>query len=120
MSGEPAQLQVRLLGPVDIVLNGVSQQVGGLRRKALLSVLALHRGRVVSTDQLVDIVWGSAAGSVTTNTLQRHISYLRALLDSRRAVVARPPGYLLDLPAGSVDAELAEQLLDQADRADGP
>jgi DNA-binding SARP family transcriptional activator/DNA-binding CsgD family transcriptional regulator/tetratricopeptide (TPR) repeat protein len=120
MSGDPAQLQVRLLGPVDIVLNGVSQQVGGLRRKALLSVLALHRGQVVSTDQLVDIVWGGAAGSVTTNTLQRHISYLRALLDSRRAVVARPPGYLLDLPAGSVDVELAEQLLDRADRADGP
>jgi DNA-binding SARP family transcriptional activator/DNA-binding CsgD family transcriptional regulator/tetratricopeptide (TPR) repeat protein len=120
MSGDPAQLQVRLLGPVDIVLNGVSQQVGGLRRKALLSVLALHRGQVVSTDQLVDIVWGGAAGSVTTNTLQRHISYLRALLDSRRAIVARPPGYLLDLPAGSVDAELAERLLDRADRADGP
>lgn len=117
---EDTAAQVRLLGPVDIVLGGIDQQVTGLRRKALLAVLALHHRQVVSADQLTDVVWGEAAGSVSTNTLQRHISYLRALLGGRQAVVARPPGYLLVLPPGSVDAELAGDLIDQAGRADRP
>jgi DNA-binding SARP family transcriptional activator/DNA-binding CsgD family transcriptional regulator/tetratricopeptide (TPR) repeat protein len=120
VKGDPVRAQVQLLGPVDIVLGGVYQKISGLRRKALLSVLALNPGQVVSTDQLIDIVWGGAAESVTTNTLQRHISYLRALLGNRRAVVARPPGYLLDLPPESVDVQLAEQLIDRAARAHEP
>jgi len=117
---EHTDARVRLLGPVDIVLGGIDQQVAGLRRKALLAVLALNHRRVVSADQLTDVGWGEAAGSVSTNTLQRHISYLRALLGGRQAVVARPPGYLLVLPPGSVDTELAADLIDQAARADAP
>jgi DNA-binding SARP family transcriptional activator len=117
---EPVRAQVRLLGPVDIVLDGVEQRISGLRRRALLAVLALHHGQVVSTDQLIDIVWGDAAGSVSTNTLQRHISYLRALLGDPGAVVAQPPGYRLDLPAEAIDAALAEQLIESATRAGTP
>jgi DNA-binding SARP family transcriptional activator len=54
-------MQVRLLGPVDITLDGVSRPVPGLRRQAVLAALALHDGQVVSTDRLVEIVWGTAA-----------------------------------------------------------
>jgi DNA-binding SARP family transcriptional activator len=39
-------MQVRLLGPVDVMANGESRPVHGLRRKAVLAALALHHGEV--------------------------------------------------------------------------
>ena len=45
-------MQVRLLGPVDVVADGASGPVSGLRRKAVLTVLALQRGDIVSNDRL--------------------------------------------------------------------
>jgi hypothetical protein len=42
-------MQVRLLGPVDVVVEGGPRPVHGLRRMAVLATLALHCGEVVST-----------------------------------------------------------------------
>jgi hypothetical protein len=49
-------MQVRLLGPVDVIADGVSRPVNGLRRKAVLTVLALDSGVIVSSDRLADVV----------------------------------------------------------------
>ena len=53
-------MQVRLLGPVDVMAGGKPRPVHGLRRKAVLAALALHGGEIVSTGRLVDVVWGAA------------------------------------------------------------
>jgi DNA-binding response OmpR family regulator len=58
---EPEAVQVRLLGSVDIVVGGEARPLPGLRRKALLAALALERGRIVSADRLIDIVWNDEA-----------------------------------------------------------
>jgi DNA-binding SARP family transcriptional activator/DNA-binding CsgD family transcriptional regulator/tetratricopeptide (TPR) repeat protein len=105
-------VQVRLLGPVDVTVDNVPRPVRGLRRKAVLSVLALHRGEVVSTDRLIDVVWGAEPSPVGANTLQSHVSHLRQVLGSRTAIVARPPGYVLDL-GRETDVEVAEALIEQ-------
>jgi len=97
-------VRVRLLGPVDVVVDGEARLVSGLRRKAVLATLALHGGEVVSTSRLLDAVWGESATAVARNTLQSHVSYLRAVLGSKAAIVARPPGYLLDLGDDSTAA----------------
>src|SRR5215831_6197863 len=76
-------MRVRLLGPVDIVVDGEERPVAGLRRKAVLATLALHVGEVVSTDRLVDAVWGETAPLTALNTLQHHVSHLRAILGGR-------------------------------------
>jgi len=47
---------VRLLGPVDVVVNGGPRPVHGLRRRAVLATLALHGGETVGTSRLVDAV----------------------------------------------------------------
>src|SRR5690242_15145425 len=99
-----SEMRVRLLGPVDVVADGAIRPVSGLRRKAVLAVLALQHGDVVRTDQLADAVWGDAPPATPLNTLQRHISYLRQVLGSRDAIVARPPGYWLD--QGQVDTDV--------------
>jgi DNA-binding SARP family transcriptional activator len=70
-------MQVRLLGPVDVVVDGGPRLVPGLRRMAVLATLSLHCGEVVSTGRLVDVVWGEAAPTTAVNTLQSHVSFLR-------------------------------------------
>jgi DNA-binding SARP family transcriptional activator/tetratricopeptide (TPR) repeat protein len=133
-------LQVRLLGPVDVVVDGVPRPVSGLRRKAVLAVLALHPGQVVSADRLIDVVWDGEAPATASNTLQSHVSQLRRILGSRTAILARPPGYLLDVSGGDLsrdglsgsessgsglsgeatDLQVAERLIGQAERAADP
>jgi DNA-binding SARP family transcriptional activator len=116
-------VRVRLLGPVDVTQDGMSRPVSGSRRRALLAVLALRSGEIVSTDRLIDVVWGAAAPSTGANTVQSQVSHLRRVLGSKAAIRARPPGYLLDLGAESTDVQVAERLIRQgaqaADRAEG-
>ena len=112
-------MQVRLLGPVDVAAGDVARPVPGLRRKAVLAALALHAGDVVSTDRLIDIVWGEG-GSASLNTLQRHVSYLRGVLGHKASILSQPPGYRLDLGADPTDVVVAERLVEQARACDDP
>lgn len=111
-------MQVRLLGSVDVTVAGTPQAVSGLRRKAVLATLALHPGKVVSTDRLIDVVWDGRAPATAVNTVQRHVSHLRTVFGLRRAIVARPPGYLLDIGPEASDVEVAERLVREATQAD--
>ncbi len=107
-------MQVRLLGPVDVAVNGVGRPVHGLRRKTVLAVLALHRGEIVSSGRLVDVVWGEAAPLTAMNTLQSHISHLRGVLGHKDAIRALPPGYRLELGGEATDVQAAERLVRHA------
>jgi DNA-binding SARP family transcriptional activator len=113
-------MRVRLLGPVDIVVNGQPRPVAGPRRKAVLAMLALHRGEIVSTDRLADVLWGDHPPATPVNTLQSHISYLRRLLGSRHAIVPHPPGYLLDAARVGTDVAEAERLISEGRRTTDP
>ena len=113
-------MQVRLLGPVDVVVDDGPRPVHGLRRMALLAALALHCGEVVSTGRLADAVWGEAAPATAVNTLQSHVSFLRHVLGSKAAIRARPPGYVLDLAGDGTDVRLAERLFRQGQQSADP
>ncbi|MEU8128191.1 BTAD domain-containing putative transcriptional regulator [Micromonospora sp. NPDC049049] len=113
-------VRVRLLGPVEVVVAGAPQAVNGVRRKAVLATLALHAGRVVSIDRLVDVVWGDQLPATAANTLQRHVSYLRGVLGEPGSIVARQPGYLLDTGPDSTDVQAAERLIELARRSTDP
>ena len=110
-------MQVRLLGPIDVFIEGEPRPVHGRRRRAVLAVLALHAGEVVGNGQLADAVWGEDAPPTAVNTLQSHVSYLRGLLGSKTAILARPPGYVLELPSDGTDVQVAERLLEQGTRS---
>ncbi|GLH98111.1 AfsR/SARP family transcriptional regulator [Phytohabitans aurantiacus] len=113
-------MQVRLLGPVELTVGGVCRPVPGLRRKAVLAVLGLHPGHIVSSDRLIDLVWGGNGPSTAQNTLQRHMSYLRNVLGAKDAIVARPPGYVLNIGAEATDVETAERLIRLARQSSDP
>ena len=113
-------MQVRLLGPVDVVTDDAPRPVHGLRRKAVLAALALHGGEIVSTSRLVDVVWGETAPATAVNALQRHVSYLRGVLGSRDAIRARSPGYFLHLEGHDTDVQRAERLLRRGAQSPDP
>ena len=111
---------VRLLGPVEVVVAGTPRPVPGLRRKAILALLALHAGEVVAADRLIDVAWDGEAPATTINTLQSHVSYLRRAFGIREALVTRAPGYLLDSATPATDLQLVESLVRQGHRPDDP
>ncbi|GIG10408.1 AfsR/SARP family transcriptional regulator [Catellatospora coxensis] len=113
-------MQVRLLGSVEVVVGGTVRPVPGLRRKAVLAMLGLHPGQIVSSDRLIDAVWADDAPATALNTLQRHVSYLRDLLGAKDTITARASGYQLVLGDEATDVLAAERLIRAGRQAADP
>jgi DNA-binding winged helix-turn-helix (wHTH) protein len=110
-------LDYRILGAVEVWRDSRQVDIGGPRQRALLGLLILHRNRVVSTDRLIDLLWGERPPSTAANTLHVLISHLRRALngDGGEAVlVTRRPGYELHVAPGCVDLERLESLYAEA------
>lgn len=113
-------MRVRLLGPVDIVVGGAARPVPGQRRKAVLAALALQPAQVVSSDLLIEVVWGDRPPATAGNTLQSHLSFLRKALGDRAAIRSRPPGYSLEISGEVTDVQAAERLVGEGTRCADP
>lgn len=108
-------LTVDVLGSLSAARDGRPLQLAGSKTRSLLARLAVDAGRVVSTDRLIEDVWGESAPNNELNALQVRISQLRKALGSTE-LVARAPGYLLDIDPDQVDALRAERLIAQGRR----
>ena len=78
--------------------------------RALLAVLLLHRGEVVSTDRLIGALWGEQASGTAAKTVQVYVSNLRKTLGDG-LLVTRGRGYLLQAEACQVDSDRFEALV---------
>ena len=108
--GRARQWDVLLLGPLVVLEEGRSVELGGRMQRTLLAILLMHRDEVVSVDRLVDDLWGASAPPPgAAKTLQVYVSRLRGSLGAG-AVAREGGGYVLRLPSGSVDADRFEQL----------
>ncbi len=104
-----------MLGPIEVRADGVLTTLGGRRQRAVLAVLALHPNQVVSVDRLVEDIWGENPPPTAVHTVQVFVSRLRrALADAGDRLITRPPGYVLDLQAGEVDAHRFERFYESA------
>jgi predicted ATPase/DNA-binding SARP family transcriptional activator len=101
-------LEIRVLGPFEVVAGGRAVSVSGSKREGLLAMLGLRRGRVAGVDELIDALWGEELPAAPRNALQHHVARLRAAL-GQEAIVASADGYAL--PDASVDALRFERLL---------
>ena len=102
------KLEVRLLGPFEVVVAGKPVDVPGAKRQALVACLALRGGRVVPTDALVEALWGSELPAAPRNAVQHHVTRLRRAL-GEGAIRLAADGYALD--GAVVDAIEFEELL---------
>ena len=107
-------MEFKILGDIEVLVEGRPLAVGGPRTRAVLAMLAVNAGRVVAADVLQDELWpGLPAGRAAAN-LQVRMSELRGALRSAgqdQRLVTRPPGYLLRAGAEEVDASRFETLL---------
>ncbi len=110
-------MEFRLLGPLEVVGDdGVPVALGGPRPRSLLAQLLLHPNEVVSTDRLIDAVWGESPPASAQNALQVHVHALRGALGADR-IVTRAPGYLVRVEPDEFDVDRFERLA--ASGADG-
>jgi DNA-binding SARP family transcriptional activator len=108
--------QFRILGPLEVSDDdGALVPLGGTKQRAVLAVLVLRAGEVVSAESLVDSVWGEQPPRTATTSLQNAISALRRLLGPG-VVLTRPPGYMLAVDADQVDVRRFERLVGEAAR----
>lgn len=103
-----SEVPLRLLGPLEVIdASGAPVDVGSPRHRETLAALAVDAGRVVSTDLLLDRVWGENGRGGTLANLQAVISRLRARLRDAGVpaeIVTAPPGYRLEVAPDAIDA----------------
>jgi DNA-binding SARP family transcriptional activator len=95
-------LDIRLLGPLEVRLEGLDIELGGAKPRAILAMLALQAGRVVSVDQLVEAGWGPEAPLRAVNSVPVYISSLRKALGAS-SIETRTPGYALNIEPAQLD-----------------
>src|SRR4051795_10242941 len=86
--------------------------IGRGRQRALLALLLLHRNAPVSSDRLIDALWGAHPPATVATVLQGYVSKLRKAL-GHEAIATGPAGYALSLAPGSLDVDLFDELAQQ-------
>ncbi|MBO1418858.1 BTAD domain-containing putative transcriptional regulator, partial [Streptomyces sp. FH025] len=114
-------LRFQVLGPVQAWLDGKPLSLGSPQQQAVLTTLLLHSGRPVTTQGLVDALWGERPPAQAVAALRTYVSRLRSVIEPRREVrrpaellVSVADGYALRIPAEALDLSVFERLSSEA------
>jgi DNA-binding SARP family transcriptional activator len=119
---EPAGQQARgrvgfgVLGPLEMTVGDTPVVLGSRKQRAVLAMLLINRNRVVSSEALVDAVWGQLARQEPRPSLHTYVSNLRRLLnnaglDGRTVLAAAPSGYRLNL--ADIDCDMGRFVIEK-------
>ncbi|MEU4873776.1 BTAD domain-containing putative transcriptional regulator [Streptomyces sp. NPDC021608] len=112
------RLRFRLLGPLDIEIDGRAVSLTG-RQRALCAVLLLHANHVVSVDRLIQCLWDDrppGAGAARVRALVAEVR--RALGPSgTELLTTRRPGYVIHAGPAELDLLAFENLVRDGSRA---
>ena len=106
-------LEFRILGPLEVLEGETPLPLGGRNQRAVLSLLLLRANEPVSTERLVDQLWGEHPPRTARTSLQNTVAQLRKLLGPG-LLLTRPSGYVLDLDADQLDLSRFERLVREA------
>jgi WD40 repeat protein/DNA-binding SARP family transcriptional activator/class 3 adenylate cyclase len=106
-------MQFRLLGPLEVHAGAGAIPLGGPKQRAVLAHLLLRPNQLVTSETLIDELWGDEPPESARNTLQTYMSLLRKALGEGR-LVGRPPGYVLFVDPSELDSSRFDDLLRQA------
>ncbi|MFJ9691457.1 AfsR/SARP family transcriptional regulator [Kitasatospora sp. NPDC101183] len=112
------QVVFRILGPLDVRVDGRPVPLSGARQRTILSMLLLSPNRVVSVDALADAVWLGRPPTTFVNQIAICVSALRktfkAAVGQDDLIVTVHPGYLLATGEHRIDAVEFEELVAHA------
>ncbi|PXW34081.1 UNVERIFIED_CONTAM: transcriptional regulator [Williamsia faeni] len=110
-----------LFGGLSATIDGADAAVGTRKQRAVLAQLILAAGRVVTSDRLIDGIWGDAAPDRAEASLQAYVSGLRRILEPERApraqpsvLVTRGSGYALVTTDDEVDLSRFTRAIERA------
>jgi class 3 adenylate cyclase len=103
-------VRYRILGPLEVDPVVDHPALRRAKPRALLALLLLHANEVVSTDVLLDALWGGSPPPRALGSLQNYVSHLRKSL-GEEALVTRAPGYLLRVQPEELDLAVFERLV---------
>ena len=111
-----SKLEFCLLGPVVVRCGGVAVPVPRGRQRAVLALLLLNAGRVVSVGEIAETLWGPAPPPSASATVRNYVKRLRRGLGNadQARIVTRSPGYMIRVDPGELDVARFEVLLDGA------
>ena len=104
-------MNYRVLGPLEIDVDGCAVELGGARQRELLALLLLRHGEVVSADLLIEDLYGDERPAKAGKSLQVLVSRLRKTLPGNGHLLTRGGGYLLDTHGVEIDAEIFDRLV---------
>jgi len=112
-------VQFRILGSLEFQRAGKSVDLGSYKQRSLLALMLLHPNQIVSTDRILDELWGEG-GAGKQNALWVHVSNLRSVLEPERpprsegtVLLTRAPGYLLRVDSAELDSAAFEHLVSE-------
>ena len=114
-------MEFRALGDLQVVEDGQALALGPHQQRAVLALLVLSAGEVVSSDRLIEALWGERPTASAAKTVQVYISRLRKTLNGAQAatsasgglIVTVDHGYVLRVDPEQVDVRVFERLLDR-------
>jgi DNA-binding SARP family transcriptional activator/WD40 repeat protein len=106
-------VQFRILGPLTAAVDGTGLALGGERQRALLALLLVHSGEMVSTERLIEQLFDGSRFRSSANAVHVAVSRLRRALGDERAamLLTRRGGYSLEIEAEQLDAAVFERLV---------
>jgi DNA-binding SARP family transcriptional activator len=110
-------MEFRILGPLEVVEDGRPVPLERRRLRALLAFLLLNANQLVSSDRVVDEVWGPEPPKTAAASLQNYVSRLRKALGGE-AVLSKAGGYVLRVDPERFDLPRFERLTSEAKGAD--
>ena len=117
-------MDYRILGPLRVIDADRPIPLSGAKQRALLAMLLLEANHVVSSDRLIDRLWGDEPPETATTALQVYISRLRTALEPDRSpgdagtiIITQPPGYILRAGPDELDLARFERLTAEAEAA---
>ena len=114
------RLHIRLLGDFTVEQDGAPVTLPTRKTAALLAILAMPPGALITRERLADLLWSRSAEAQARGSLRQAVAQLRKSLedDSGTLIQAVGPGLRLASPGVEVDAVTLEQALSAGSPAD--
>ena len=105
-------MRFRMLGPLEVQVDGSWSGITAAKWRTVLAVLLLQPGQVVSTERLITEVWPDETPNRATNLVSVYVHRLRRLIGDPegKVLTTRAPGYQLLVGAEDIDASRFAQL----------
>jgi DNA-binding SARP family transcriptional activator len=106
-------VEFRILGPLSVIDSGTELELGPAKQRALLALLLLHGNEAVSSERLIEWLWGEQAPATAHKSLQVYVSGIRKAL-GEASVETRGRSYALRLEEDELDAQRFRALVEEA------